>query len=1129
MAGTESNHGRNMGPHWSSAALQDSTLDIAEHDLIRCIGRGSYGQVWLARNRLGIYRAVKIVYRDAFESDKPFGREWSGIRKFEPVSRLHEGFIDILQVGMNEERGFFYYIMELGDDPVRGQSIDPDNYVPNSLASEIKSRGRLSLQECLHLGMALSHALAELHNHGLVHRDIKPSNIMFVGGVPKLADIGLVAATDEARSYVGTEGFIPPEGPGTPQADIYSLGKVLYEVSTGKDRSDFPELPTQWSQSQEYQGLLELNEIIVQACKPTASERYASAWDMHSELVLVVNGKSLKRLRQLERRWATVKRSLITASVVLGLAVVIFYQFYREWRARTEARQRQITANVGYGNRSMDAGDLLGALPFYAEALRLEQGGASHERTHRLRFGSTLARCPKLTQMWFAGRQVQDGKFSPDGTNVLLAEYFGKAEIRNLCTGELVSGPFGPQYGLRSASYSPDGRFIFTASEALTATIWQTASLSPILELPHKDKVYTGRYSPDGRRIVTTCRDGVARVWDARTGQLELALPAHADAVLFAEFSHDGSLIVTASRDRSARVWRAADGRPVTPPLRHRGWVNCAAFSPDDRAVITGCDDHNARMWDVATGGRIRPDLAHNDAVESIEFSPDGRIILTASFDSTVRLWRADDLQPLQPCPVLRQGDRVTHAAFSPDGRLITATCIDGSVRVWDLAGSQTLPPRQHGSFCDDGCRFVSLTNGICRVFDTSTGRPVSPPMQGRSGFETAQLTSDGHFVLTVSVAETNAEGCRRTLVVRSVDNGEPVGPGITLSNSLISAALTADGQRIALCASNIVTVCHTRTGNPFSPALVHQIQVSSALFNPTGDLLATISGNNVQVWTVATGSLAYQPLQHPTSVDYVQFSKDGRYLVSCCSEPGLAKCSAQIWDARTGRAVCAALRHDDGVLSACFSRDGARIATASEDFTARVWETASARPIGLPLRHGNQVRAVAFSRDGAWVATASADHTARVWDPDNTDPLAPPFQHLVALTDVKFLPDERHLIVEDREGNAAIWSLEVERRPVPDLMQLAEFLSGVSVSEKGQSIEPPSMTWQLLRAKYPQTFSTSREEILRWHESQAEQSEFEEQWPAAVFHLEWLMRLGSQDRSASHRLAAAKARLKED
>src|SRR5919106_215973 len=59
---------------------------IPDHELLRCIGRGSYGEVWLARNVMGVYRAMRIVYRDAFESDRPYEREYHGIRKFEPIS-----------------------------------------------------------------------------------------------------------------------------------------------------------------------------------------------------------------------------------------------------------------------------------------------------------------------------------------------------------------------------------------------------------------------------------------------------------------------------------------------------------------------------------------------------------------------------------------------------------------------------------------------------------------------------------------------------------------------------------------------------------------------------------------------------------------------------------------------------------------------------------------------------------------------------------------------------------------------------------------------------------------------------------------------------------------------------------
>src|SRR6187401_2639991 len=89
-------------------------------------------------------------------------------------------------------------------------------YSACTLRLELKQDGVLPIDRCIEIGHALASALAYLHTHQLVHRDVKPSNVIFVGGVPKLADIGLVAGVDDARSFVGTEGYIPPEGPGAP-------------------------------------------------------------------------------------------------------------------------------------------------------------------------------------------------------------------------------------------------------------------------------------------------------------------------------------------------------------------------------------------------------------------------------------------------------------------------------------------------------------------------------------------------------------------------------------------------------------------------------------------------------------------------------------------------------------------------------------------------------------------------------------------------------------------------------------------------------------------------------------------------------------------------------------------------
>src|SRR5215510_8266486 len=93
-----------------------SLAEIPEHELVVSIASGAYGQVWLARNRLGAYRAVKIVHRVNFDHDRPFEREFAGIKAFEPISRSHEGLVDLLQVGRDDAAGYFYYVMELADD-----------------------------------------------------------------------------------------------------------------------------------------------------------------------------------------------------------------------------------------------------------------------------------------------------------------------------------------------------------------------------------------------------------------------------------------------------------------------------------------------------------------------------------------------------------------------------------------------------------------------------------------------------------------------------------------------------------------------------------------------------------------------------------------------------------------------------------------------------------------------------------------------------------------------------------------------------------------------------------------------------------------------------------------------------
>lgn len=298
---------------------------VPDYELVRIIGRGSYGEVWLARSALGTLRAVKVVYRDRFDSDRPYQREFAGIRQFEPVSS-HESQVRVYHVGENTAAGYFYYVMELADNAAAATSTSnpasadaPADYQPVTLAVTLEQRGRLPGPEALPILRALASALAHLHGHGLVHRDIKPSNVIFVQGRPKLADIGLITSATSADTLVGTLGYIPPEGPGTPAADLYSFGKVLYEVVTGNDRQEFPNLPEDFTERPDRDQLLEFNELILKCCHVNPGERYPSAAELLGDLKRLEAGRSLRRDRARRRRLVWLLAGLTAAGAWLGL------------------------------------------------------------------------------------------------------------------------------------------------------------------------------------------------------------------------------------------------------------------------------------------------------------------------------------------------------------------------------------------------------------------------------------------------------------------------------------------------------------------------------------------------------------------------------------------------------------------------------------------------------------------------------------------------------------------------------------------------------------------------------------------------------------------------------------------
>lgn len=1062
--------------------------NIPDHTLLRRIGGGSYGDVWLAQSVLGTYRAVKIVYRRSFNEDRPYEREFNGIKRFEPISRSHEGLVDILQTGRNDDAGYFYYVMELAD-PCRPGNIEAQTYSPKTIAAERRARGRFSVDETVKTALVLASALSHLHASGLVHRDIKPSNIILVGGVPKLADIGLVAELTEARSYVGSEGFIPPEGPGKAQADIFALGKVIYEIAMGRDRAEYPQFALEVDPVRDEQ-LFELNEIILRACDDDLVKRYSSADNLLSDVKLLQEGQSVRRLRVLERRFAALRKTTLVASLVITLLGTVGYYTYSTQRQRREARDEKVAAYVARGARLMDEGNLFTALGWFGEALRLDADDPTRSHTHRVRIAALTRQCPQLIASWPTRHHVNFGQCAPDGKLIGTIDGTGVVEIRRLDDLMVPHPAFKHGSAGRTVCFSPDGLLIASVGSDPLVRIWKVSSGEELLPALHHDsQVYSAVFSPDARSMLTACADGSVRVWNL-SSRTAVTIMAHRKTIESARYSPDGKRIITASRDRSAQVWNLSGA--AGPRLSHGHWVYDAVFSPEGTRIVTASFDRTAIIWDATTGQQLVK-LSHDGAVASAEFSPDGQYVVTACWDNTVRLWDAYTGERAF-APLLHAGP-VMHACFTAEGKRVLTVSMDKTVRLWDLDESAWTPQALSRTSQIVGRYDLSATNANLYV------RAFSSPGGGQS--------VDTIFAVQDIIA--NTVGTHAAFIfaenrgqVWDIGQFRPVSPELHFSARPKNLVVNHNGSKLLWCEGEFAHLWNVGADHRIELSIKHPDRVRGAAFDARGRYFATTTGSNVYVWASETARPVGNPLEHDARVTHVEFAHNSDLLVTTCSDNELEPRYAQIWKiSDLNIKPLVHLPHGDGVVFATFSPDDRYVATASEDSSARIWNVIDSGRTAVPLQHKDQVKHCQFSPDGQWIATAAIDKTARVWDVKTGTPITPPLVHSDPVVSLAWSSDARTLATQTDNRKWFVWDLAADQRSVDEIVSFAHTFSGSQVTPR-QEVR----TWSRERGQVRQTYSPPSAGAFEvWHQKQATKAEIQERGFAAAFHLTRLLK----------------------
>lgn len=564
-----------------------------------------------------------------------------------------------------------------------------------------------------------------------------------------------------------------------------------------------------------------------------------------------------------------------------------------------------------------------------------------------------------------------------------------------------------------------------------------------------------------------------------------------------AEFSPDGKMVLTRGADKGAaetvKVWRTETGTLAFPPISSAYPLENAFFTTDSSRLVTvGLLQDDRRMvqfYDAATGKPSRQEelnLAHVSLpILSMEgrsafiFSGDGRHVAVFPSDRSVRAFDLDSRrwtsEPIQlPLPV-------TSARFGEDGRRFVVTC---GIDV-DAFNIQELFWAALDGSAD---KRKSVKNGWARVFDASSGKPVSPELWHQGKVMEGAFSPDGSRLFTLSCPGGKELGGYGNLW--NITSGTLIAKPIYHENQPLGAEFSPDGLILATFGGassrdGQAFLWNGLTGQAIGDPIRHKEWVRHAHFSADGRILVTVCDNGfVRLWNPLTGHLLAEPIMDDRPFRDAQFSLNGKTILTWTSE------EARLWDVQflhpathsTSLLACQAAAlspdggrialalgynaapgkveirslHDDrpiaelphGKMVRCveFSRDGDKLSTGCGDFGkpegyAQVWRLHDGTPLTKPLKHDGNVRLARLSPDGNTLLTCedfssdvSKKSRARLWRVSDGSLISDQLEHEDNLKYASFSPDGSRVATASDDTTARIWDARTGRPLTPPL-----------------------------------------------------------------------------------------------
>ena len=958
----------------------NEVIPFGDYLLQEEIARGAMGVVYRAEQKsLRRTVAIKMIRSAMLAGEEEVARFRT---EAEAAAGLdHPNLIPIYEVG--ELDGQHFYSMKL----IEG----------GTLTTEME-RLRQHPDEAARLMTTVARAIHVAHQNGILHRDLKPGNILIDNkGEPHVADFGLAKQMESNTSMtvsgqiMGTPYYMAPEqaaGGGrnlTTQADIYSLGAMLYHVLTGN-------VPHQADSIVDTLKLVvdeepraprtidaainrDLETVVLKCLDKDPAKRYPSAAALADDLDLWLRGepvharpvrtpekvvKWMRRKPVLASLWGLASLFVLTLGIggpIVAVRQADLRQTAVEAQTLAEERADNIRRNLYFSEMnlaSQTTRDSKGVKTVRDLTRKwIPKSGETDLRGWEWHYLDGLYRYDLYS---FEGHEdeVWAVEFSPEGERAASLDRSGTlcvwsaADGKELGTWKEMADPrspvrWNPAGGDDLAFFDRDGNLVRFEVDAGSS---ETALRAPV---PGADPMWLA-WSPDGKRFAMgRTRKRQVLILNANTGEIEHAHSMGKEfAVTGIAWNPDGSELAVApgptildaesgsriSRPRPGKALRriswSPDGKYIAGESATFSFLPAPGSTPPRSIVVV--DAETMEQVDVFTG--------HYDYILSVTWSGNSRRVISSSWDQTVRIW----------------------GLWEPWERLVIP-CAEGPLRVsWNSDSGQLAITEGTRVRVVDGTRQATPSWGI--------GRSIAEVRWNPDGSRVLSASDNGVFFIW-------DPDTKKRLAEFSNGAGD--------SALARSACWSPDGTRIAT-ATNDIVIRDVAGGKELHRLDGHRRHVVSVDWSPDGRLLASSDREGtIRVWNADSGREETKA-QLPKEASFnnsnfvVRWSPDreaNRLAVSAGDR-------VHLLDPETLAHVSTLeSREASPVLALAWDPQGSRIALGDKSGMIRIFDSRSGEMLQEFQGHESRTRALAWNTDGSRLASAGADRMIRIWDPD--------------------------------------------------------------------------------------------------------------------------------------------------